>query len=302
MLLSRRYELRSPIGRGGMGGLWEGVDTKLNRRVAVKRIRGDRLTDDTVRRFNREARVMALLRHPGVPAVHDFGDDDYGLFLVMDYIEGWTLAHVLDSHERLPVPWAAMVGAQLCAVLSAAHARSLIHRDLKPSNLMLCPDSTLVVLDFGVATVMDSPDFSKITRTIDRPGTDRYMAPERARSGKTTTLTDLYSVGCVLYEMITGQRVFQNTSLVAEIGGHIGIEPPRPSVLEASVPRELDDLVLALLDKDPARRPQRAEHVYQHLMPFVRDLPSLPGVIDPSVTPLHMYAEVLARGAQLTSH
>lgn len=276
MLVERRYELRRPIGRGGMGELWEGVDARLNRKVAVKRIRRDRLTDDAVRRFEREARIMALLRHPGVPAVHDFGKDDYGLFLVMDYVEGWTVAHVLDSHQKLPVPWGATIGAQLCAVLSAAHARSLIHRDLKPGNLLLCPDGTLIVLDFGVATVLESPDFSKITRTEDRPGTDRYMAPEQALSGKTSTLTDLYSVGCVLYEMVTGRRVFQDTNLVAEIGGHVGIEPLRPSKLEASIPKEYDNLVMALLRKGPDERPKRAEHVFHQLMPFVRDLPRFP--------------------------
>jgi serine/threonine protein kinase len=296
MLVAQRYELRQAIGRGGMGELWEGVDTRLNRRVAVKRVRSDRLTEESVRRFTREARIMALLRHPGVPTVYDFGRDDHGFFLVMEFVDGWTIAHVLDAHERLPVPWVALIGTQLCAVLSAAHDRSLVHRDLKPSNLMLCRDATLVVLDFGVATVLNSPDFSMITGTRGAPGTDRYMAPEQASGGRTSSLTDLYSVGCVLYEMLTGRRVFQATDLIAEVGGHAGLDPVRPAaLLEASAPKELDALVMALLEKEPDQRPQRADEVFRRLLPFVRDLPPLPGVVDRVTRPIHLYAEAVSR-------
>ncbi|MET8337624.1 serine/threonine-protein kinase [Streptosporangium canum] len=296
MLVVQRYELRQPIGRGGMGELWEGVDIRLNRRVAVKRVRRDRLTEESVRRFRREARIMALLRHPGVPAVYDFGEDDYGFFLVMEFVDGWTITHVLDAHERLPVPWAALIGTQLCAVLSAAHDRSLVHRDLKPSNLMLCRDATLVVLDFGIATVLGSPDFSVITGTLGAPGTDQYMAPEQLHGGRAGSLTDLYSVGCVLYEMLTGRRVFQATDLIAEVGGHLGLAPVRPAaLLGASVPRELDALVMALLEKEPGRRPQRADEVFHRLLPFVRDLPPLPGVVDRVTRPIHLYAEAVSR-------
>ncbi|MFJ2033768.1 serine/threonine-protein kinase [Streptosporangium sp. NPDC087985] len=294
--MQQRYELRQPIGRGGMGEIWEGVDLHLNRRVAVKRVRLDRLTEEAVRRFRREARIMALLRHPGVPAVYDFGQDDYGFFLVMEFVDGWTVAHVLDAHEMLPVPWVALIGAQLCSVLSAAHDRSLVHRDLKPGNLMLCRDATLIVLDFGVATVLGSPDFSVITGTLEAPGTGFYMAPEQVNSGRTSALTDLYSVGCVLYEMLTGRRVFQATDFIAEVGGHFSRTPVHPSaLLGASVPRELDVLVMALLEKEPDRRPQRADEVFHRLLPFVRDLPPLPGVVDRVTRPIHLYAEVVSR-------
>ncbi|MEU4832252.1 serine/threonine-protein kinase [Streptosporangium sp. NPDC023615] len=291
MLVARRYELQQPIGRGGMGEIWQGVDLHLNRKVAVKRVRGDRLTEEAVRRFRREARIMALLRHPGVPCVHDFGQDDYGFFLVMEFVDGWPLTHVLDMHERLPVPWAALIGAQLCAVLSAAHARSLVHRDLKPGNLMLCRDATLVVLDFGVATVQGSPDFSVITGTMGAPGTEPYMAPEQFHEGRTGALTDLYSVGCVLYEMLTGRRAFQPTGPTGT-GERFG----RPSApLGTTVPRELGTLVTALLEREPDRRPQRADEVFHRLMPFVRGLPSLPGVVDRATRPIHLYAGALSR-------
>ncbi|MFB9676048.1 serine/threonine-protein kinase [Streptosporangium vulgare] len=295
-MVAQRYELRRPIGRGGMGELWEGVDTRLRRRVAVKRVRRDRISEETLRRFRREAQVMALLRHPGVPTVYDFGEDDYGFFLVMEFVDGWTLTHVLDAHERLPVSWAALIGAQLCAVLSATHHHSLVHRDLKPGNLMLCRDATLVVLDFGVATVLNSPDFSVITGTLGAPGTARYMAPEHVHSGRTSALTDLYSAGCVLYEMLTGERVFQTTGLVAKVDEHVGLTPMRPGALrEASVPRELDALVTALLEEDPDKRPQRADEVFRRLLPFVRDLPPLPGVVDRVTRPIHLYAEAVSR-------
>ncbi|MGC5010720.1 serine/threonine-protein kinase [Streptosporangium sp. DT93] len=291
MLVAQRYELQEPIGRGGMGEIWQGVDLHLNRKVAVKRVRGDRLTEETVRRFRREARIMALLRHPGVPSVHDFGQDDYGFFLVMEFVDGWPLTHVLDMHERLPVPWAALIGAQLCAVLSAAHARSLVHRDLKPGNLMLCRDATLIVLDFGVATVQGSPDFSVITGTTSAPGTEPYMAPEQFHEGRTGALTDLYSVGCVLYEMLTGGRAFQPTGRIG-MGEHAG-RPPAP--LGTAVPEELGTLVAALLEREPDRRPQRADEVFHRLLPFVRDLPPLPGVVDRATRPIHLYAGALSR-------
>ncbi|GAA3111514.1 serine/threonine-protein kinase [Streptosporangium carneum] len=296
MLIAQRYELHRPIGRGGMGELWEGVDVRLNRRVAVKRVRRDRITEESVRRFRREARIMALLRHPGVPTIHDFGEDDYGFFLVMEFVDGWTVTHVLDAHERLSVPWTALIGAQLCAVLSAAHDRSLVHRDLKPGNLMLRRDATLVLLDFGVATVLGSPDFSVITGTLGAPGTDRYTAPEQAYDGRTNALTDLYSVGCVLYEMLTGRWVFQATDRVAEVGGHLGLAPVRPTaLLGASVPVELDALVMSLLEKEPDRRPQRADEVFHRLLPFVRDLPPLPGVVDRVRKPIHLYAQAVSQ-------
>ncbi|MEU4537045.1 serine/threonine-protein kinase [Streptosporangium sp. NPDC023825] len=292
MLVAQRYELQQPVGRGGMGEIWQGVDRHLNRKVAVKRVRRDRLTEETVRRFRREARIMASLRHPGVPAVHDFGQDDYGFFLVMEFVDGWPVTHVLDAHERLPVSWAALIGAQLCAVLSAAHARSLVHRDLKPGNLMLCRDATLVVLDFGVATVQGSPDFSVITGTMEAPGTEPYMAPEQFREGRTSALTDLYSAGCVLHEMLTGRRVVRSTGFVTETGGHLGL-PSAP--LGAAVPKELAELVMALLEREPDRRPQRADEVFHRLLPFIRDLPALPGVVDRVTRPVHLYAEALSR-------
>ncbi|MFI7534905.1 serine/threonine-protein kinase [Streptosporangium sp. NPDC049376] len=289
MVVAQRYELRRLIGRGGMGELWEGVDVRLNRQVALKRVRQDRITEEFVRRFKREARIMALLRHPGVPVVYDFGEDEHGLFLVMEFIDGWTLTDVLDAHDTLPVAWTALIGAQLCAALAAAHDHSLVHRDLKPGNLMLRRDATLVLLDFGVAAVPGSPEFSVITGTLGAPGTDRYMAPEQAYGGKTNALTDLYSVGCILYEMLTGQ-VFHTTT-----GGHLFPTPYPAALLETSAPRELDALVTALLDEDPGRRPQRANEVFHRLLPFVQKLPPLPGVIDRAPRPIHLYAGAVSR-------
>ncbi|SDH88633.1 Serine/threonine protein kinase [Sinosporangium album] len=295
MMVAGRYELRQALARGGIGELWEGVDVRLRRPVAVKRIRGDRLTEDAVRRFNREARVMASFRHPGVAAVHDFGSDDFGLFLVMDLVEGWTVTDVLDAHDQVPVPWAALIGAQVCAVLSAAHERSLIHRDLKPSNLMVCRDATVVVLDFGMATVLDSSEQSLITGTMDRPGTDVYMAPEQITWGRVGAATDLYAVGCVLYEMLTGRRVFEAADPALEVRGHLEREPVRPAVLEPSVPAEVDEVVMSLLAKEPERRPRRAEDVVRRLLPYARALPPLPGVVDRGLRPVHLYARAVAR-------
>ncbi|MFD0854265.1 serine/threonine-protein kinase, partial [Actinomadura adrarensis] len=160
LVLAERYELDQPIGRGGMGEVWRAYDKLLDRRLAIKflTVPGADIGDpaDLVGRFEQEARSTAWLEHPGVPTVHDIGEHHdatrgHCLYIVMQYIDGMTLDHVIDAHETLPVPWVALVAAQVSAVLAVAHQRPLVHRDLKPSNLMLCPDGSVKVLDFGVA-------------------------------------------------------------------------------------------------------------------------------------------------------
>jgi serine/threonine protein kinase len=207
-----RYDLDDlPIGRGGMGEVWGARDLRLDRRVAIKLIRFPDGTPDPelVRRFHRESRITARLEHPGVPAVHDTGVAADGRpYLVMQYVEGVSVADVVAEHGPLPIDWAAAIAAQTCAVLTAAHAAALVHRDLKPANLVLGPDGAVRVLDFGLAVALASGD-SQITRSGQALGTPAYMAPELVVGEPTGPATDLYSLGCTLHEMLTGRSPFR---------------------------------------------------------------------------------------------
>lgn len=298
-VLNGRYELDElPIGKGGMGEVWLGRDTKLGRRVAVKLIRfpDGQPDEELVQRFVRESRITAGLEHPGVPAVYDVGTDQGRPFMVMQRIEGISGADLIAEHGALPVGWAAAIAAQACAVLAAAHRSSLIHRDLKPGNLMLCPDGTVRVLDFGLAVALASAD-SQITRSGQTLGTPAYMAPELVLAGTTGPQTDLYAVGCTLHEMLAGRQPFRGTTAYAVMNKHVDERPPRLRSLRPDIPVELESLVLQLLAKTAEDRPSSAEEVYHRLVPFANKLTALPGVLtSPSVpSPVRMYASVVGR-------
>lgn len=299
-----RYKLESlPREKGGMGEIWFGWDTKLDRPVAVKFVRLSHIDDDDreeyLRRFRREARIIARLEHPGVPAVYDYdlGEDTGQPFLVMQWVEGITLADLIAEHGALPVSWAAAVAAQVCAVLVAAHEAALVHRDLKPSNVMIEKNGGVKVLDFGLAAAPTLADFSRITRTMQPLGTPAYMAPEQVESAAASSATDLYALGCTLHEMLSGRRVFDGATSYSVMHKQVAERPTPLRQLRKEIPAELEQLVLELLAKKPSDRPASARSVYQRLLPFVRELTPLPQVIDPArqSCPTRLYATVLAR-------
>lgn len=299
-LLGGRYELVAPLGRGGMGQVWEAVDRQLERRIAVKLLTNEALArwpdpGRLVRRFVQEAALTAGLQHPGVPAVHDAGSSDDGLFLVMELVDGCTVADLVAEQGPLPVPWAAAIAAQVCSVLAVAHGRSLVHRDIKPQNLMVTRDATVKVLDFGVATVLDAAGVVRITRTGEIVGTPAYMAPEQLRNERATPRTDLYALGCVVYEMLAGNPVFTATSPHALGYKHLEEEPA--PLYRADVPPDLEELVRRLLAKDPRQRPADARETYERLLGFVQRAHPL-GEIAPAAagpTGMHLHARVLTR-------
>ena len=300
-LSNGRYELdKFPLARGGMGEVWLGRDTKLDREIAVKFIRfpdGAR-DDEHIRRFVRESRITARLEHLGVPAVYDVGvDDDSRPFLVMQRIRGISIADLVAEQGALPIGWAAAIAAQVCAVLVAAHRASLVHRDLKPSNLMLEPDGRVKVLDFGLAVAPTLADFSKITHTGQPLGTPAYMAPEQVEANLSSPATDLYALGCTLHEMLSGEHLFTGSTSYSVMSKQVKEQPTALRTLRAEVPPALERLVLDLLEKKPQSRPASAEIVYDRLLPFVTDLGPLPGALgSPSAaSPVRMYARVLSR-------
>lgn len=303
-LLDGRYRLNpTPLARGGMGEVWEGRDVRLGRAVAVKFIRFPRDADDDerselVRRFIREARITAELQHPGVPAVFDMSSaEEEQPYLVMQRVNGVSVGDLIAEQERLSVGWASGVAAQTCAVLAVAHRASLVHRDLKPGNLMLEPDGTVKVLDFGLAVALGRADMSQITRDGHTPGTSAYMAPEQLLAGTTTGLSDLYSLGCTLYEMLTGQRVFTASTSFAVASKQVGEEPAGVRSVRPDIPEELAELVSALLEKRPEDRPAGAVEVYERLIAFAEGLEPIPGILHPPSlpSPQRMYGAALSR-------
>ncbi|MCB5180370.1 serine/threonine-protein kinase [Streptomyces antimicrobicus] len=273
-IVGDRYQLATVLGQGGMGQVWTAYDQRLDRRVAVKLLRPDKVAgpgtvaEELRRRFVRECRVTAQVDHPGLVTVHDAGSDGDDLFLVMQYVEGADLADHLAEHDPYPWPWAVSVVAQLCSVLSAVHAVPIVHRDLKPRNVMVRPDGTVTVLDLGVASVMDT-DTTRLTSTGSPIGSPAYMAPEQAMGGAVGPYTDLYALGVLLYELLSGNVPFAGSTALGVLHRHL-YEPPLPvRQLRPEIPQKLEDLLLHLLAKDPQERPSSAQEVYEALVPLL---------------------------------
>ncbi|MGX6748031.1 protein kinase domain-containing protein [Streptomyces xantholiticus] len=285
-VIANRYELSALIGQGGMGQVWTAYDGRLDRRVAVKLLRPDHMAaataaDEMRRRFVRECRVTAQVSHPGLVTVHDAGSDDDDLYLVMQYVEGADLADHLAEHDPYPWEWAASVAAQLCAVLGAVHVVPIVHRDLKPRNVMVKPDGTVTVLDLGVASVIDT-DTTRLTHTGSPIGSPAYMAPEQAMGGAVGPYTDLYALGVLLHELLSGNVPFAGSTALGVLHRHL-YEPPLPvRQLRPEVPEPLEALVLRLLAKDPEHRPSGAQEVYEALAPLLPARGAPAGPLDPA--------------------
>ncbi|MFF8958954.1 protein kinase [Streptomyces sp. NPDC014894] len=285
-VIADRYELSTVIGQGGMGQVWTAYDGRLDRRVAVKLLRPDRMAaatgaDEIRRRFVRECRVTAQVAHPGLVTVHDAGKDGDDLYLVMQYVEGADLADHLAEHEPYPWTWAVSVAAQLTAVLAAVHAVPIVHRDLKPRNVMVKPDGSVTVLDLGVASVIDT-DTTRLTHTGSPIGSPAYMAPEQAMGGAVGPYTDLYALGVLIHELLSGQVPFAGSTALGVLHRHL-YEPPLPvRRLRPEIPEPLEALVLRLLAKDPQHRPADAQEVYAALAPLLPAHGAPGGPLDPT--------------------
>ncbi|WP_030193906.1 serine/threonine-protein kinase [Streptomyces sp. NRRL S-87] len=277
-VIAGRYQLATILGEGGMGQVWTGYDQRLDRRVAVKLLRPDKVSggsagsaeaEEMRRRFTRECRVTAQVDHPGLVTVHDAGSDGEDLYLVMQHVEGCDLADHLAQHSPYPWTWAVSVAAQLCGVLAAVHAVPIVHRDLKPRNVMVGPDGTVTVLDLGVASVMDTPDTTRLTQVGVPIGSPAYMAPEQALSGAVGPYTDLYALGVVLHELLSGGVPFAGATALGVLHRHLSEAPVPLRQLRPDVPPALEALVLRLLAKEPEARPGSAQEVYEALVPLL---------------------------------
>ncbi|MEN8649071.1 serine/threonine-protein kinase [Streptomyces sp. 21So2-11] len=274
-MISGRYELTHELPGGGMGQIWQGYDSVLDREVVVKRIRPDAITsaetaDELAKRFRREARVTARIKHPGVPQVYDAVLDRASeeLYLVMEWVQGISLGAYIQPAKPLPVTWAAAIAAQICTVLSHAHALPVVHRDLKPGNVMVAEDGTVKVIDFGIAAILRR-GVTRITATGTPIGTSQYMAPEQVQAAQVTPQSDLYALGCILHELLCGLPAFDGGSDFELMHKQVYGIPVPLRQLRPDVPGPLEQLTLRLLEKKPEDRPAHAQEVYDALLPFV---------------------------------
>ena len=248
-LLADRYELLEPIGHGGMADVWRALDVRLDRPVAVKLLRTDLAAQPTFRaRFESEARLAAGLGHPNVVTVHDSGEHDGVPYIVMEHVTGPTLAAVLADGALRP-DRAARLATQILGALGAAHQRGIIHRDVKPANVLLAPGDVAKVADFGIAKTLEG---TTLTATGMIIGSASYLAPEQLAGEAATPASDLYSVGVVLYEMLSGRRPFPgDTPMAVAYAVHTANPAPLSEVAPAA-PRQ----IVAVVERAMAQRPE----------------------------------------------
>ncbi|MFE1248059.1 protein kinase [Streptomyces sp. NPDC058735] len=255
VLLAGRYRLDVEIGRGGMGEVWRAYDETLARAVAVKLLLPQDTDATAASRFRLEAQTAGSLNHPNVVGVLDFGEYDNRLYLVMELVEGDSLARVLSTSGALPAERVAVLAAQAAAGLAAAHARGIVHRDVKPANLLMDAHGTLKIGDFGIARFLDDPS-AALTATGQIVGTGLYLAPERALGKPAGPASDMYSLGCVLYQLLSGRAPFEADSAVALLHQHLDSAPVPPRELGvAQLPPAFENYLLGLLAKQPEDRP-----------------------------------------------
>jgi len=261
-LLGGRYELDGVVGRGGMAEVYRARDLRLDRIVAVKTLREDLARDQTFQaRFRREAQSAASLNHPSIVAVYDTGEDNSGSshvpFIVMEYVDGRTIRDLLRDDRRLLPERALEITDGVLRALDYSHRNGIVHRDIKPGNVMLNRQGEIKVMDFGIARAISDAQ-ATMTQTAQVIGTAQYLSPEQARGERVDSRSDLYSVGCLLYELLTGRPPFTGDSPVAIAYQHVRENPIPPSRVDPELPAWADPIVLRAMAKDPADRYQTA--------------------------------------------
>lgn len=293
-LIAGRYRVEGSLGRGGMSEVFHGYDERLDRRVAIKLLRppsgllpsapdspeAAEILDSIERdrkRFLREIRTTAYLEHPGTPAVYDTGvetapDGSTQIWLVMQLLRGSTLEAMVDRTDYVvsapSVAWAAAITAQIAAVLNDLHRLDVVHRDIKPANVMIVDGGLVKVLDFGIAILRGAGALPRLTQVDRTVGTPAYMSPEQCLGQAVTSASDIYSLGCLLFELLTGDVPFHGTEDVSLRAHHLQSLPPSVRARRQEVPAEVDVLVMSMLAKKPEARPA-AQSVYETLLPLI---------------------------------
>lgn len=254
-VLGERYELLDPIGRGGMATIYRGHDTHMDRTVAIKVLREVYSTDPKfVTRFQREAKAASALQHPNIVQVYDYGQTDGNYFIVMELVEGTDLRRYLRSRGVLDVDRAIIIAHDVALGLGAAHRRSIVHRDVKPQNILVGKGGSIKLTDFGIASVYKDINAERLTTTGMTLGTVQYYAPEQAQGEIVSPAADVYALGIVMYEMLTGRTPFDGDTPVAVAMQHIQDQPVPPTELNPGIPSSLEEIIMRCLEKIPEMR------------------------------------------------
>src|SRR5436309_1030172 len=254
-VLGDRYQLGDSIGRGGMATIYRGQDMRMDRVVAIKVLREVYSTDPKfVTRFQREAKAASSLQHPNIVQVYDYGQTDGNYFIVMELVEGTDLRRYLRSRGVLAVDRAIIIAHDVALGLGAAHRRGIVHRDVKPQNVLVGRDGSIKLTDFGIASVYKDINAERLTTTGMTLGTVQYYAPEQAQGEIVSPAADVYALGIVLYEMLTGRTPFDGDTPVAVAMQHIQDLPRPPSQFNPNIPPALEEIILRCLEKAPEMR------------------------------------------------
>jgi len=277
-----RYEISGELGRGAMGVVYHATDPVIGRAVAVKTLllseEGTGLTRaELLAKFQTEARAAGLLTHPNIVVVFDAGEEDGLFFITMELVAGKSLQNLLDAGQMFPIQRVLRIMEQTCSALQFAHDRNIVHRDIKPANLMLTPDDTVKVTDFGTAKILQ---FGTVQQTAHVVGTPSYMSPEQIKGKVVDGRSDIFSLGVVLYEMVTGEKPFPGQNITTVIYKIVNEEPAAPRDIDSSIHSGLNDVIMKALAKEPAARYQSCRELFEDL----RNYRSLSSACNPNAT------------------
>lgn len=268
-MLGNRYRILETLGSGGMAVVYKARDTMLERPVAVKLLRQNFSDDDNFRQqFRREAQAAANLSHPNITTIHDFGFDDGRLFIVLEFMPGKDLKSLIRSRGVFPVAEAVHLMLQACAAIGYAHRSGIIHCDIKPHNMLVAEDGRLKVTDFGIARVLAT--INPEEKTDEVWGSPQYFSPEQARGMAPSPASDVYSLGVVLYELVTGRLPFTHNEARQLAISHQEDVPPHPREINPLIPQELDEVIMKVLAKEPSQRYRSADQLGRVLAAFER--------------------------------
>ena len=254
--IANRYEIISKTGVGGMATVYKAKDTVLNRNVAVKVLKEEFITDEEfVKRFNSEAQAAASLSHPNIVSIYDVGNEDNIYYIVMELVRGKTLKQIITEEGALPWKWSVNIAMQIASALETAHKNNIVHRDIKPHNIIITEDGVAKVTDFGIAKAVSNSTITAFGTTI---GSVHYFSPEQAKGGYTDAKSDIYSLGVVMYEMLTGKVPFDSDTSVSVALKHMQETPVAPMDVNENIPQAVNDIILKAMQKEPMARYQSA--------------------------------------------
>jgi len=261
-IICNRYKILDHLGTGGMATVWLGYDTILDRQVAIKTFKIDANDEDAVKRFNREAKAVTSLSHPNIVSIYDVENEGEFYYLILEYVEGMTLKDYMIKNSRIPIETIVHIAKQIAAGLSHAHQNGIIHRDIKPQNILMNENLTCKITDFGIARAYGD---TTLTQTNQMLGTVYYLSPEQARGNVATAQSDIYSLGILIFEMITGQIPFKGESAVAIALKHLQEELPDIDKYRDNVPQSVKNIVLQATMKNPNERYVSSKELFEDL-------------------------------------